>query len=456
MSTKTETMPKEARTNREETEPKAEKPEQQGLTYTFAAQLTKAGHEKLDRLLEMNFQLYNAALKHRRAAYYFETEKDKKYINEKDQGKEFTMVRDEDPEWESQDRRIGVETLKRLEKSYKAFRKNLRNGIPFQDAGRPRYRKLHEYRTLDIHSSANRYLRTDRPGRYRIQIKGVPPIRFRSGSRTLPDTQPRQIRVVRKERRIEVQLVYMFDTPPVNEQTGAGLGIDVNVRNQLTTSDGMVLPSRVINRDRTVLLSQEMAQIREKALADGRAHMEPRKNKQRARFVWNSKTPSAQYRKVRKSFAKEWEKITEKERNYAHRVTTAIIDSMMPGEIVSVENLNIHKMLKNEYLARRISEQGWGRIIQHLEYKANLKGVPFRKVEPQDTTQECSRCGAYVYKAPSATVHHCPECNLKMNQDENAAINILKRGVMGDDYKPAIRGPQDPGPPVPRAEAPSP
>ncbi len=49
-------------------------------------------------------------------------------------------------------------------------------------------------------------------------------------------------------------------------------------------------------------------------------------------------------------------------------------------------------------------------------------------VDPKNTTQECSRCGTIVRKEPKDRIHEC-SCGLVLDRDENAAINILRRGL---------------------------
>ena len=97
-----------------------------------------------------------------------------------------------------------------------------------------------------------------------------------------------------------------------------------------------------------------------------------------------------------------------------------------------MENLRIQNMLKNHRLARVISEQGWGMLIRQLEYKAARAGLRFVKVDPRNTSQECSGCGEIVPKKLNVRVHACPHCGLVLDRDENAAINILRRAVFGD------------------------
>jgi len=50
-------------------------------------------------------------------------------------------------------------------------------------------------------------------------------------------------------------------------------------------------------------------------------------------------------------------------------------------------------------------------------------------VNPRNTSQVCSRCGAIVEKGLSVRVHRCPVCGLTVDRDVNAALNVLKRGL---------------------------
>jgi putative transposase len=51
------------------------------------------------------------------------------------------------------------------------------------------------------------------------------------------------------------------------------------------------------------------------------------------------------------------------------------------------------------------------------------------KVDPKYTSQICSGCGEIVKKGLSVRIHECPHCNLVLDRDVNAAINILQRAL---------------------------
>ena len=70
-------------------------------------------------------------------------------------------------------------------------------------------------------------------------------------------------------------------------------------------------------------------------------------------------------------------------------------------------------------------------FLEKLCYKAESAGGAVIRVDPRNTTQECSVCGSIVKKSLSQREHDCPNCGLSLSRDHNAAINILKRATVG-------------------------
>ena len=96
---------------------------------------------------------------------------------------------------------------------------------------------------------------------------------------------------------------------------------------------------------------------------------------------------------------------------------------------VCFEDLNIKGMLHNHSLAKSISDVAWNMLVTITSYKAASAGSRVVLVEPKNTSKMCSRCGILVEKSLSDRIHSCRQCELSMDRDLNAAINILRLGT---------------------------
>jgi len=72
------------------------------------------------------------------------------------------------------------------------------------------------------------------------------------------------------------------------------------------------------------------------------------------------------------------------------------------------------------------------RLQNFIEYKAKERGIPFIKINPQYTSQECSYCsiiGERDHKHFICRNKHCEKRDVKLNADINAAFNVGKRSL---------------------------
>lgn len=82
---------------------------------------------------------------------------------------------------------------------------------------------------------------------------------------------------------------------------------------------------------------------------------------------------------------------------------------------------------------KNINDAGWGMFSRMLAYKAESAGCEVVFVNPENTSQECSKCHQMVWKDLSVRVHQCPHCGLVLDRDLNAANNILTRALHEKD-----------------------
>ena len=85
-------------------------------------------------------------------------------------------------------------------------------------------------------------------------------------------------------------------------------------------------------------------------------------------------------------------------------------------------------MVKNNKLAKSISDAAWSQFAQWLEYFGKVYGKTICAVAPQYTSQECSNCSSLVKKTLSTRTHIC-DCGTVLDRDHNAALNIWAKGL---------------------------
>lgn len=105
------------------------------LTYKYRLNCEARQHRALERILEQQRQLYNAALEERIECY----RKTGKSLNDIDQSKSLTLIRADDPAFALVQRRIQRATLKRLDRAYKSFFRRAKAGAGAA-SGFPKFR----------------------------------------------------------------------------------------------------------------------------------------------------------------------------------------------------------------------------------------------------------------------------------------------------------------------------
>jgi len=101
-------------------------------------------------------------------------------------------------------------------------------------------------------------------------------------------------------------------------------------------------------------------------------------------------------------------------------------------DLIAVEDLNIQGLARTHW-AKSILDAAWGSFLTIVEALAVKRGVHLGKVNPNNTSQDCSGCGVKVRKDLSLRWHSYRNCYTELDGDINAAINILKRAIA--DFK---------------------
>ena len=203
-------------------------------------------------------------------------------------------------------------------------------------------------------------------------------------------------------------------------KTGKVIGVDLNIENFMTDSNGIVIANPKYYRHQKIKLARAQRKLGRRTV---RAKKEGRKLAE-----------SKNYQRQKRLVAQLHRQIRNQRRNFTDTLSTALIKN---HDLVVTENLQSKNLLKNHALALSVSDVGWRQFISQLKYKAIMYDRVYVLVNPRYTTQICHHCR---YRMGSDERSHsltlkdrywlCPSCRRLNIRDKNAAQNILDKGII--------------------------
>jgi len=145
--------------------------------------------------------------------------------------------------------------------------------------------------------------------------------------------------------------------------------------------------------------------------------------KRHSRKKGDTTPQSNNYKKFKLKIAKLHKKIADIRRDALHKFTTYLTDNF---KYISIEDLNVKGMMSNHKLARSIQDLGFYELKRQLEYKSKQKGNElFINDRWFASSKTCCNCGNKKKNLTlSDRTYYCDECNLKIDRDLNASINL--------------------------------
>jgi len=147
--------------------------------------------------------------------------------------------------------------------------------------------------------------------------------------------------------------------------------------------------------------------------------------KRAQRSLSRKKKGSSNRKKAIKRVGKAHLKVANCRKDFHYKTAKKLINK---GKNIGHEALNIKGLAKTR-ISKSVNDAGWGTFLKILEIKAERAGLLAIPVNPNGTTQDCSRCGVKVPKTLADRWHSCPHCSCELDRDHNAAINIKQRAV---------------------------
>ncbi|WP_444962588.1 RNA-guided endonuclease InsQ/TnpB family protein [Nocardiopsis sp. M1B1] len=139
---------------------------------------------------------------------------------------------------------------------------------------------------------------------------------------------------------------------------------------------------------------------------------------------------SANRDKARRRVARVCARITDRRRDFLHKLSTRLVRE---NQAVVIEDLTVRNLVKNRRLSRAISDAAWRELRTMLEYKCAWYGRDLVVVDRCfPSSKACSTPGcAYVHMSLPLNVRMwmCPRCGVAHDRDVNAALNLEAAGL---------------------------
>ena len=192
-----------------------------------------------------------------------------------------------------------------------------------------------------------------------------------------------------------------------------GLGIDLGIKETAICSDNTIYKN--INKTQRVKKLKKKIKRIQRGLA--RQVIQAKKDKVKLKFRRN-------YQKRKRQFVLLNYKLNNIRNDFINKMIAEIIKK--PIKYITIEDLKVRNLMKNRHLSKAIAEQKWREIREKLIYKCKWRNVELRVVSSfYPSSQTCSKCGNKKRLKLSDRTYKCDICNLIIDRDLNASINLM-------------------------------
>jgi putative transposase len=307
-----------------------------------------------------------------------------------------TQLKKDRPWYKSIHSQVLQEVPKKVELAFDRWLKGDNTG---KRSGKPRFKGKGQYKTFTYPQFKKEHFQNDKITLSKIGVIKV------IVHRPIPDGfDIKTVSVTKKADGYYVTLSLNDKTVPTIKpdfNPNSIVGIDVGLIDFYVASDGsrIAAPKYLRKAERRLKLAQRKVSRRKKG--------------------------SNRRRKAIQKLSKQHKKVADTRRDFHFKAANHLLKKY---DVVAVEKLNIKGLAKTR-LAKSVNDAGWGQFISILTVKAENAGLSVVAINPNGTSQECSNCGQKVKKLLSERMHNCPNCNISLCRDLNAAINIKNRGT---------------------------
>jgi putative transposase len=352
------------------------------IAYRFRIYPNKEAREKLDFALDICRQTYNNLLEETNN----QVKIDRKAVQHK-----IVLLKETKPELKE----VYSKTLQyecyRLFSNLSALRELKKHG---KKVGKLRFKGRDWFKTINYNQSGFKFEQKGKKGILELSKIGIIQVK----SHRLVEGKIKQIIIKKSLGKWYAMIVTDFIQERICGEKE--IGIDLGINNYIMDSEGNAIPHpKTLDRYSMELKSTQQNLSRKKKGSNNR-----KKDKFRV--------------------AKIHEKIERVRNDFLHKLSNKYVKDC---KLIIVEDLSIKDMMQSSYNAKNIADASWGRFVQYLTYKAESAGCKIVKIDPKNTTKQCSNCGN-IQKMPLwIRTYKCSGCGFEIDRDLNSAINIKNK-----------------------------
>ena len=214
--------------------------------------------------------------------------------------------------------------------------------------------------------------------------------------------------------------------PVVVKEYNEGIGIDLNVTNFATISDGTVFDN--INKSKNMVHLRR--KLHRKKLSLGRKNRAYRVREgivdnTMVNMISESSTTKSNYFKNRSEIEAIYHRMNCIRNDYIRQCINQIVNKN--PKFVAVEDLKITDMVSDRRFAKYVADEHFYQFKLGLYKKCKERGIEFRVINHwYPSTRQCHDCGYIVGSKISVNQREfvCPKCGSIIPRDLNASLNI--------------------------------
>lgn len=117
-------------------------------------------------------------------------------------------------------------------------------------------------------------------------------------------------------------------------------------------------------------------------------------------------------------------------RDTLHRISKRIVQEAVEKNIDVIIFENLEEIRENISNDKKFQSWAFRKLKDFVEYKSEEYGIETRTVNPEHTSQRCSRCGHTSRGNRDKQHFECEECGYEADSDYNASKNIGMRTIL--------------------------